>query len=300
MKNIFFSIIIPAFNSEKYIEKCLKSIINQDYNNYEVIIINDGSTDNTEETCKNIIKNDNRFKIISKRNGGVSSARNEALKYCRGKYVWFIDSDDYIEKDSLKIIYEKLDNADVLAFGYEQIYKRKKVYKFKEEKIGKDKAIQYLFSNKIFIGALWNKVIKREVLKQIRFNEKITFGEDLLFQYYSLKASKKIKVINDVLYHYIIRKSGICKSSDINKKIQGIYVADIIMKDNLENKNFAIIKYVNTSISILNEYRKTLPKDDKYNELLQELKKYIRDYFFSRDLIIKKIKNLLKMIYIFN
>ena len=72
------------------------------------------------------------------------------------------------------------------------------------------------------------------------------------------------------------------------------------MKDNLENKNFAIIKYVNTSISILNEYRKTLPKDDKYNELLQELKKYIRDYFFSRDLIIKKIKNLLKMIYIFN
>lgn len=302
MDNIFLSIIIPAFNSEKYIGKCLESIINQNYNNYEVIIVNDGSTDNTEKICKNIIKDNNKFKIINKINGGVSSARNEALKISTGKYIWFIDSDDYIEKDALKIIYEKIDDVDVLAFGYEQIYKTKQTYKFKERKIDQDKAIKYMFLNKIFIGALWNKVIKREIIEQIRFDERISFGEDLLFQYYTLKSSKKIKIINNILYHYVIRDGGICKSSDIDKKIQGIYVTDIILKENFDDrkiKKYAIIKYVNINILVLMQYKEYKKNNEYYNKLSKNLKKYIKDYIFSKDYIINKIKNLLKLIYIF-
>lgn len=302
MDDIFLSIIIPAFNSEKYIGKCLESIVNQNYNNYEVIIVNDGSTDNTEKICKNIIKDNNKFKIINKINGGVSSARNEALKISTGKYIWFIDSDDYIEKDAFKIIYEKIDNVDVLAFGYEQIYKTKQTYKFKERKIDQDKAIKYMFLNKIFIGALWNKVIKREIIEQIRFDERISFGEDLLFQYYTLKSSKKIKIINNILYHYVIRDGGICKSSDIDKKIQGIYVTDIILKENFDDrkiKNYAIIKYVNINILVLMQYKEYKKNNEYYNKLSKNLKKYIKDYIFSKDYIINKIKNLLKLIYIF-
>lgn len=302
MDNIFLSIIIPAFNSEKYIGKCLESIVNQNYNNYEVIIVNDGSTDNTEKICKNIIKDNNKFKIINKINGGVSSARNEALKISTGKYIWFIDSDDYIEKDAFKIIYEKIDNVDVLAFGYEQIYKTKQTYKFKERKIDQDKAIKYMFLNKIFIGALWNKVIKREIIEQIRFDERISFGEDLLFQYYTLKSSKKIKIINNILYHYVIRDGGICKSSDIDKKIQGIYVTDIILKENFDDrkiKKYAIIKYVNINILVLMQYKEYKKNNEYYNKLSKNLKKYIKDYIFSKDYIINKIKNLLKLIYIF-
>lgn len=302
MDDIFLSIIIPAFNSEKYIGKCLESIVNQNYNNYEVIIVNDGSTDNTEKICKNIIKDNNKFKIINKINGGVSSARNEALKISTGKYIWFIDSDDYIEKDAFKIIYEKIDNVDVLAFGYEQIYKTKQTYKFKERKIDQDKAIKYMFLNKIFIGALWNKVIKREIIEQIRFDERISFGEDLLFQYYTLKSSKKIKIINNILYHYVIRDGGICKSSDIDKKIQGIYVTDIILKENFDDrkiKNYAIIKYVNINILVLMQYKEYKKNNEYYNRLSKNLKKYIKDYIFSKDYIINKIKNLLKLIYIF-
>lgn len=106
------SIIVPVYNVEKYLEHCLNSIINQTYKNLEIILVNDGSTDNSLEICESFKQKDSRIKIITKGNGGLSSARNEGLKIAKGNYISFVDSDDWIDADFIKALYNNLISTD--------------------------------------------------------------------------------------------------------------------------------------------------------------------------------------------
>ena len=114
------SIIIPAYNAEKYIEQCIDSIISQTYKNIEVIIVNDGSTDNTLAICEKYAKEDKRIKIVKKKNEGVSKARNDGIKIATGKYIMFIDSDDYIDDDYIEIMHKNIveKKADLVVSNY--------------------------------------------------------------------------------------------------------------------------------------------------------------------------------------
>ena len=127
MKNDKISIIVPVYNTEKYIKKCIDSILNQTYNNIELIIINDGSTDNSENIIKKIIKNKSNVKYKKIKNSGVAHARNVGLDLVTGKYVGFIDSDDYISKDMYKELYETAikEKSDIVTSGYNKCYKDK-------------------------------------------------------------------------------------------------------------------------------------------------------------------------------
>ena len=126
MQQIKFSLIIPAYNIENYIVKCITSILNQNYYNYEIIVVNDGSTDDTVKILENI-KN-NKIKIINKKNGGLSSARNEGLRHVTGDYIWFVDGDDYIEKNALEILYNTLKDEmfDIISLKYYKEYEKLK------------------------------------------------------------------------------------------------------------------------------------------------------------------------------
>ena len=104
--NDLISIIIPIYNVEKYMEKCLNSVVNQTYNNIEIILIDDGSKDKSREICDNYAKKDNRIKVVHKENNGVSSARNTGIDMSKGKYITFIDSDDYIDTDYIETLYK--------------------------------------------------------------------------------------------------------------------------------------------------------------------------------------------------
>ena len=193
MKKKLISVIIPMYNAEKYISKNINSILSQTYSYFELIIVNDGSTDNSLDVVYKF--SDERINIISKENGGVSSARNLGLSAAKGDYVFFIDADDYIEPNTLEKFVDVIDsyNPDLIICGiFSETYKNsghdllcydEKFYASKKE-FKKD--IISLYSHALLYN-VWNKLFKREILlkNNISFPD-IGFGEDCVFkQYYS-------------------------------------------------------------------------------------------------------------------
>ena len=120
MRNELISIIVPIYNVEKYLRQCLDSIMNQTYRNFECLLINDGSSDNSEDICREYVSKDSRFRYFEKENGGVSSARNLGIEHSKGEYITFIDSDDWVDSDYLEVLYNSLvdERADIAISTY--------------------------------------------------------------------------------------------------------------------------------------------------------------------------------------
>ena len=120
MNNDLISVIVPCYNVEKYLKKCVESIVNQSYQNLEIILVDDGATDGTPALCDELAKTDDRIKVLHKVNGGLSDARNAGFATASGKYVAFFDSDDWVEPDTIKIAYDKItaNNSDLVVWGY--------------------------------------------------------------------------------------------------------------------------------------------------------------------------------------
>ena len=157
------SIIIPIYNSNKYLKECLDSIINQTYSNLEIILIDDGSKDNSFDICEEYAKKDKRIILKKKNNEGVSATRNLGIEICTGKYILFIDSDDYCNENMIeKILYNSQKN-DLIICGYNKIYKNKKVHYIVKNK---EKNIEDMVINDESVGGyLWNKLFKTSIIK---------------------------------------------------------------------------------------------------------------------------------------
>lgn len=190
--NELVCIIVPIYNVEDYLVRCIDSAINQTYRNLEIILVNDGSTDGCLQICKNYAKKDNRIKIINKKNGGLSSARNAGLDSCRGEYVTFIDGDDWVEKDFVSTLYHDIKkySVDMSIVGmrlYDKNYEFKKSsFINKYYTISNDEALDFLLSlDKIVrIGrSVCNKLFYIKLLSNIRFNENNYGSEDYEFLY---------------------------------------------------------------------------------------------------------------------
>lgn len=212
MKETKFSIIIPVYNVEKYIHKCITSILEQNYQNYEIIVVNDGSTDNSDKVIKKFTNT--KIKVINKPNGGLSSARNEGLKYISGEYLWFVDGDDYIEKNALTILNDYLqeDEYDIISFKYYKEYENKKIVQI--DKINNKDKMQYPLVNtsactKIFKASFFTK-------NNFLFDEGKIY-EDLSLIPFILCKGKKVKFIEEPLYSYAYRDNSIMNfSNDFN------------------------------------------------------------------------------------
>lgn len=215
MKKNKFSIIVPVYNVEKYISKCIESILSQDYDNFELIIVNDGSTDKSLRIVEKY--DDKRLKIFSKKNGGLSSARNYGIGKATGDYIWFIDGDDYIQPHSLsklsKIISQ--DSPDAICFEY-NIVRSDRIKRFRENIIYDDirdfpivsvSACTKIFDKKLFLRS--NSL----------FYEGIYY-EDLELIPYILCISKKVYFFREALYNYVQRENSIMngKNCDYGKK----------------------------------------------------------------------------------
>lgn len=194
----FISIITPVYKVEKYLERCIKSILEQDFRDFELILIDDGSPDKCPEICDYFAEIDNRVHVFHKSNGGVSSARNHGLQYATGSYIWFVDSDDRIGKNALGFLYEIIqrNSADLYVLNS----------KITDKFCGK---IEELFEKYYFRYHLgfeaWNKIYKKEIIKQynILFDEEEKIGEDLLFNIsYYTHIQNGILHINNEIYFY--------------------------------------------------------------------------------------------------
>lgn len=211
-----FTIIMPVYNVEKYIEKAIQSVLGQTYSNFELLIINDGTNDGSMKIASNYAKHDNRIKIYNKKNGGLSSARNYGLKYATGEYICFIDSDDYIEPTLLKKLSDEISvkKYDMLIYGYDidtvnSNEEKVEIKKITEESstFSRNKNTSLKFKNISIIGYAWNKCYKSKLIKDngLMFEEGTSYIEDIIFNNSFFKISKDIKVINASLYHYIQR-----------------------------------------------------------------------------------------------
>lgn len=222
------SIIIPAYNAEKYIERCLKSIQNQSYLNYEVIIIDDGSTDHTAEICKEWSVSDERIRYFYKKNGGSASARNYGLKCVNGDYISFIDADDYVDKNFLMQMYNCIINtkADIVQCDFMKTTSLKEIQKENRYEIKMYNNIEFLqaFCNKssyLKTAVLWNKLYKKILFDGIEFPEKRGIDDEFVICEVIYKA-KVICEINDILYYYYMSPNSQMRSAPTLKSIDNV------------------------------------------------------------------------------
>lgn len=203
------SIIVPVYNCEKYLPKCIESILNQSYSDFELILINDGSKDNSRNICCEYQNKDNRIKFINQNNMGVSSARNNGLDAATGMYVTFIDSDDVISRDYLSVLlkYESKYNVDLVCASFRYI----KRFGRKEDKVNeflhiKSDELQNQFIQYFHTAdpGPWGKLFIRQIIEdnKIRFQKGISVGEDRLFNIDYYSHANSIVLVPDVIYYY--------------------------------------------------------------------------------------------------
>jgi len=242
------SIIIPVYNVEPYIRKCLDSVINQTHKNIEILCIDDGSTDSSGKICDEYAESDNRIKVFHKENGGLSSALNAGLEMFTGDYLGFVDSDDWIEPDMFEILYNtaKNEGVPISVAGYFKDTDTESIPVVNMERVPNgviSTKNMLLYSLKrdyymSFCSYVWNKLYSAKVIKtsELSFDNDIKYGMDVLF-YYTLVLSQKCTGVytNKPLYHYLQRKTAISKSGsiDIKTDILAAYKkAEELMNDN--------------------------------------------------------------------
>lgn len=302
--NIKISIIVPVYNSEKYLEKCLKSIVNQTYENIEIILVNDGSTDNSKKICEHFEKNDRRIILINQDNKGVSAARNIGIELSTGKYITFIDSDDFVAQNYIEDLYKQCNdkNADLSICGTNDIDNNKKIIKTSikySNIVDAKEAMKELLNEKYYTGVVWAKMYKKDLFKDIKFNKKIKIAEDLDVLYRVIDKCNLINIdTSKKLYYYRIRENSataVNYNKDWNNEIK--ICKDIISF--IKNRypdilDFAIKRYIRINVTCINNIMKNnLNKKEELIELQKNIKKYKKNYLINKNITIRnKLKYL--------
>lgn len=216
MNKDLISIILPVYNAEKTVSSTIESILSQTYENFELIIINDGSSDSSDDICKKFQNADNRIVYISRTNEGVSKTRNEGISLSKGKYLMFIDADDSLKKTMLEIMIKSINMSSLAICGYERINEKNSfcVKKYiTDEKFNAsnyDRMIEKLQNNNLF-NQVWNKIfLKRNIVNNnVKFDESLSLGEDFRFVLDYLNYCDNVNVISDVLYRYANSTNGL-------------------------------------------------------------------------------------------
>ena len=211
MNNPKISVIVPVYNVEQFLPRCINSILAQTFTDFEVLLINDGSTDNSGRICDEYAKKDNRIRLFHKGNGGVSSARNIGLKNVKGELICFIDSDDYLDKKFLQRMVKAMEENDVdlVCCGcYRESTDGTLLWKrnIKTTTLyDRRQAVIELFTPTSFVGWPWNKIYKASLIKEngLEFNETIKYCEDDVFVLQYILHIQKACYISDILYHYV-------------------------------------------------------------------------------------------------
>ena len=300
-ERVKISIIVPAYNSEKYIIRCIKSIINQTLKEIEIIIVNDGSIDRTKEYIKNLALKDDRIIVINKINGGLSSARNTGLDIAKGEYIQHLDGYDWIEPKACEEVYQYAseNNVDIVVCDYYRDDDKggvKYIMDLKSEKSisSNEDYLRYFFQRKT-TPAVWNKLIKKELYKNIRHPEGIFQGEDVAVMPRLVLRAKKIKKLNKAFVHYIVNPNSIT-NYETTKKMHQLFEAydgiESFLKKNGKYKKFKddlmLMRYINFVAFIR---RRPFYNDDSYKKGLNCIFSCVK-----RNSILKSMSIMLKVV----
>ena len=225
------SIVVPVYNMENYLERCIKSILNQTYTNLEVLLINDGSTDSSLELCYQLASIDDRIIVFDKVNGGLSDARNFGVEKASGEYIGFVDSDDDIEPRMIEVLYEmiKEHNADVSECNmnicypsHSQLYTQEKYFEVLDKKAYLK---EYLTMHKLF-GSVCTKLIQKDIAKRIYF-PKGKLYEDTYYSLELIKMAERYVICDEPLYNYYMRNGSITNSSFSPRMLDLAEIVDV-------------------------------------------------------------------------
>ena len=287
-----FSIIMPVYNVEKYVEKAIRSVMNQTYKNFELIVVNDGTKDNSMDIIKKLQKEDKRIKIFNKENGGLSSARNFGLKYATGEYVCFIDSDDYVYENYLEVLYNEILNkeSDLIIFGYnvdvvdsnEIVLKEFDILENYQEFNKKNKLY---FENVSMIGYAWNKCFKRSIIEEnnLTYEEGTSYIEDIIFNCDFIKKCTNIIIIPNIIYHYVQRERETLGRKSYNNMLE----LDLRYSEKLKQ-----------ILLLLNNSRRKVDKTI-YNTLFERIKWSLNLITLDKNISIKHKLSLIKTYFIY-
>ena len=290
------SVIVPVYNAEKYLNDCLRSIAKQTYGNFEVILINDGSSDKSESICLNFCKLDSRFNYYCQQNSGVSAARNNGIDIASGVFITFIDSDDFWEPKYLEILYNTIisDNYDLVCASFRSVYKNgrhisSKLPRYIINSADELIAICYQTNMTIILGSCWGKLYRTSLVKQnsIVFPVNLKYYEDNI---YNLQIFSKIKsaiLIPDVVYNYRINNDSVSHKFTFKDLEDLLFMLKCRQEYFCRLNNFNIINFANFSIvSIFSSIRMILKSQPTYHK-----KVLIVNSILSNESVVEYIDN---------
>lgn len=298
------SVIVPVYNVEKYLPRCIDSIILQTYKDLEIILIDDGSTDNSGKICDEYATKDKRIKVVHKQNGGVSSARNKGLEFATGQYISFIDGDDFIDEDMFEylfnlITFSKASIARCEVYGEKKSEVKTGIYNSLE---GFNNCFPYIY--------LWNMLFTRNVISELKFDENISLAEDMKFCFEAFLKSEKIVCGDKEKYHYCVNSQGLTRKTFNVKKLTYFEVLDFVA-DRIKNNNLKKKIEIQKAYHAVGFLRQITDSDFKDEQticyLIETIKGQLFSYLFARYKLSNKLFaltccinfNLAKKIYLF-
>ena len=230
------SIIVPVYNVEKYLEKCLDSLIDQTYRNLQIILVDDGSGDSSGTICDRYAAQDNRIQVIHKKQSGVSAARNTGLEAVKGSYICFADSDDWIDEKMIETMYENMveEKAQISIIGYDMVWEDGRCQKKSDENAyyvwNQREAIAQWMTQKIFKGFMWDKMFAREIFAGIRFPEDRSYMEDVAIGLDLFARAETVVYSGKIGYHYLQRQGSATNSGFQERELLGITEAEKMIR----------------------------------------------------------------------
>lgn len=309
--NPFISIVVPIYNVEKYLKKCVESILNQTYKNFELILVDDGSPDRCGEICEDFAKKDLRIRVIHKENGGLSSARNAGIDVAKGEYIGFVDSDDYIEP----FMYEKLVNAVVkdncllsvcsVKYVFEDGSAVTKENSEESQVFDFNRAILEMNTYRLFDMGAWSKLYHRDLFKEIRFPVG-KLSEDFYIMYKIFDIAQRVSYVADPCYNYLQRTNSISRNTKINHDFE--YAAkeqmEYLDKNHPELTVLGHTSYASAALTVYDFYLKNgvpCPKEQlkHFRKIVSDNKEYISkaDYLSKEKKIQFKLFSLCPKLY---
>lgn len=246
-QNPRISIIVPIYKVENYLERCINSILNQTFKDYELLLIDDGSPDNCANICDKFSKIDSRIKVIHQQNHGVAYTRNVGISLAKGEYVTFVDSDDYVDKDFLSELYNKAEQQklDFVYCNYFRCKSNKQEEITEKECHAPMEAINASLEGTLD-GYLWLKLIRNSILKEncITFEENINLWEDIIFTIKVLFSCKSVGYVNKCLYYYNTDNQNSYCNKNYQNRNKDLLNAENYIEEFLKNNNYCEIEYI--------------------------------------------------------
>lgn len=288
------SVIVPVYNTEKYIEKCLNSLVNQTLEDIEIIVVNDGSTDNSENVIKKYTEKYENIKYLKKQNGGLSSSRNYGLEYATGTYIGFVDSDDYVDTTMYEKLYEKAisTNSDIVECDFIWCYNDHKKLDTSPDYTNKDAIFAF---GRVMVC---NKIFKKQIIGQTKFPENLRY-EDIVFYYKIIPYINQISKVKEPMYYYIQRNESISnlqneKTKDIFKILEN--VTEFYKQNNIYDEYSYHLEYLYIRFLLGSSFLRMVKIKDKKikQDLLEQTINFLYDTYpnWKENHILNKYKTL--------